>query len=209
MAKFTKFGLSNTGELVYRSSGRLAPSSYTVRGSTVYGKDGRKIGQIGKGTKKEQTTIRRASTRRKEGSKPLYKAPRKVGERKIRQVFEDIRKARSRAKRQIQGPVRPRSMIFDPSQQESLAKSVKSMAKLSAGSDYILKQKINAMTPANLTMLYNDPNGELIFEVYFDYGGIANTPKGLQATEESKKNAKLLVDAYERKFGKIPVQGQL
>ena len=95
MAKFTKFGLSNTGELVYRSSGKLAPSSYTVRGSTVYGKDGRKIGQIGKGTKKEQATIRRASTRRREGARPLYKAPKKVGERKIRQVFEDIRKKES------------------------------------------------------------------------------------------------------------------
>ena len=100
-------------------------------------------------------------------------------------------------------------MIFDPSQQAKLGESVRSMAKLSAGSDYLLKQKINAMTDANLTMLYNDPNGELIFEVYFDYGGIAHTQKGLQATEESKKNAKLLVDAYERKFGKIPVQGQL
>lgn len=209
MAKFTKFGLSNTGELVYRSSGKLAPSSYTVRGSTVYGKDGRKVGQIGKGTKKEQATIRRASTRRREGAKPLYKAPKRVGERKIRQVFEDIRKARSRAKRNIQGPVRPQSMIFDSKAMADLEKSVKSMAKMSAGNDYLLKQKINAMTKENLTMLYNDPNGELIFEVYFDYGGIANTSKGLQPTEESKKNAKLLVDAYERKFGPIPVQGQL
>ena len=210
MAKFTKFGLSPTGELVYRSSGKLAPSSYTVRGSTVYGKDGRKIGQIGKGTAKERTAIRRASTRRKEGAKPLYKSPKKVSTtNKMRNVFDDIRKARSRAKRTVQGPVRPRSLIFDASQQQKLAESVKSMAKLSAGDDYTLKRKINAMTPANLTMLYNDPNGELIFEVYFDYGGIANTPKGLQATEESKKNAKLLVDAYERKFGPIAIQGTL
>lgn len=210
MAKFIKFGLSSSGELVYRSTGRLAPSSYTVRGSTVYGKDGRKVGQIGKGTKKEQTTIRRASTRRKEGARPLYKTPKKVDSgRRVRQVFDDIRKARRQAKRNVQGPVRPRSLIFDPQQQKNLGTSVRSMAKLSAGDDYILKQKINAMTDANLTMLYNDPNGELIFEVYFDYGGIANTPKGLQATEESKKNAKLLVDAYERKFGPIAVQGQL
>lgn len=210
MAKFIKFGLSSSGELVYRSTGRLAPSSYTVRGSTVYGKDGRKVGQIGKGTKKEQTAIRRASTRRKEGARPLYKTPKKVdGGRRVRQVFDDIRKARRQAKRNIQGPVRPRSLVFDPQQQKNLGISVRSMAKLSAGDDYILKQKINAMTDANLTMLYNDPNGELVFEVYFDYGSVANTAKGLQPTAESKKNAQLLVDAYERKFGKIPVQGQL
>ena len=214
MAKFTKFGLSSSGELVYRSSGRLAPSSYTVRGSTVYGKDGRKVGQIGKGTAKEQRTIRNASTRRREGSRALYKAPHKVatvkGKGKIREVFEDINKARRQARRRnVQGPVRPTSMMFDSSQMANLEKSVKSMAKLSAGDDWYLREKIDGMTKENLTMLYNDPNGELVFEVYFDYGSIGSGKKGLTPTDESKKNAKLLVDAYERKFGKIPVQGRL
>lgn len=210
MAKFTKFGLSPTGELVYRSTGKLAPSSYTVRGSTVYSQ-GRKVGQIGKGTRTEQTKIRRASTRRKEGAKPLYKTAKKTPTGRVRTVFDEISKARRRAKRQtaVQGPQRPISMIFDPSQMKNLEKSVKNMAKLSAGNDYILRQKIDAMTKENLTMLYNDPNGELIFEVYFDYGSIGKSTKGLTPTEESKKNAQLLVDAYERKYGKIPVQGQL
>lgn len=210
MAKFVKFGLTSSGELVYRSTGRLAPSDYTVRGSTVYGRDGRKVGQIGKGTKAEQTKIRRAQTRRRQGPNPLYKRPKKVstvkGSGKMREVFEDIAKARRRIKYQqnkLQGPV-PINR-FDPSQMAKLGESVRSMGKLSAGNDRELREKINAMTDENLTMLYNDLNGELVFEVYFDYGSISKTSKGLGPTEESKKNAKVLVDAYERKFGVIQV----
>ena len=206
MAKFTKFGISPKGELVYRSSGKLAPSQYTVRGSTVYGSDGRKVGQIGKGTSKEQRTIRRAQTRRAEGSRPLYKSPKRVGERRVRQVFDEIGKARRKAmSKKVQGPSQPRSLIFNPSEMKNLEKSVKSMALLSAGNDAELRRKINNMTKENLTMLYNDPNGELIFEVYFDYGSVSQGPKGVGPTEESRKNAQLLVDAYERKYGAIPV----
>ena len=210
MAKFVKFGLTSSGELVYRSTGRLAPSDYTIRGSTVYGRDGRKVGQIGKGTKTEQTRIRRAQTRRRQGPNPLYKSPKRVstleGSGKMRQVFDDIEKARRRVKtqaRKLQGPV-PMNR-YDPGQMAKLGESVRSMGKLSAGNDRILREKINAMSDENLTLLYNDLNGELVFEVYFDYGSISKTSKGLGPTEESKKNAKVLVDAYERKFGEIKV----
>lgn len=210
MAKFVKFGLTSSGELVYRSTGRLAPSDYTVRGSTVYGRDGRKVGQIGKGTKKEQTTIRRAQTRRRQGPNPLYKTPKRIstvgGSGKIKQVFDDIAKARRRVRQQankLQGPVPPNR--YDPGQMAKLGESVRSMGKLSAGNDRQLREKINAMTDENLTLLYNDLNGELVFEVYFDYGSISKTSKGVSGTEESKKNAKVLVDAYEKKFGEIKV----
>ena len=210
MAKFVKFGLTSSGELVYRSTGKLAPSDYTVRGSTVYGRNGRKIGQIGKGTKTEQTKIRRAQTRRRQGPNPLYKSPRRIetlqGSGKIRQVFDDIKKARRRVKYQqsrLQGPV-PMNR-YDSTQMQKLGESVRSMGKLSAGNDRELREKINAMTDENLTMLYNDLNGELVFEVYFDYGSISANKKGVSATEESKKNARVLVDAYERKYGEIKV----
>lgn len=210
MAKFVKFGLTSSGELVYRSTGKLAPSDYTVRGSTVYGRNGRKIGQIGKGTKTEQTKIRRAQTRRRQGPNPLYKSPKRIetlqGSGKIRQVFDDIKKARRRVKYQqskLQGPV-PMNR-YDSSQMQKLGESVRSMGKLSAGNDRELREKINAMTDENLTMLYNDLNGELVFEVYFDYGSISANKKGVSATEESKKNARVLVDAYERKYGEIKV----
>ena len=207
MAKFTKFGLTSSGELVYRKTGKLAPSDYSVRGSTVYGRDGRKVGQIGKGTKTEQTRIRRAQTRRRQGPNPLYKTPHKVstvkGTGKIKQVFDDISKARRRAKQlnKLQGPV-PLNR-FDGDQMRKLGESVRSMGMLSAGNDRQLREKINAMSDENLTQLYNDLNGELVFEVYFDYGSISKNSKGLSATEDSKKNARVLVDAYERKFGVI------
>lgn len=210
MAKFVKFGMTSSGELVYRSTGKLAPSDYTVRGSTVYGRNGRKIGQIGKGTRAEQTKIRRAQTRRRQGPNPLYKSPRRIetiqGSGKIKQVFDDIKKARRRVKYQqsrLQGPV-PINR-YDAGQMQKLGESVRSMGKLSAGNDRELREKINAMTDENLTMLYNDLNGELVFEVYFDYGSISSTKKGVSATEESKKNARLLVDTYERKYGEIKV----
>lgn len=210
MAKFVKFGLSPSGELVYRSTGRLAPSDYTVRGSTVYGRDGRKVGQIGKGTKAEQTKIRHAQTRRRQGSRPLYKQPKRVstleGKGKMRQVFEDIDKARKKLKynmRKLQGPAVPNR--YDANQMKKLGESVRSMGKLSAGNDRELREKINKMSDENLTLLYNDINGELIFEVYFDYGSISKTSKGVAPTEESKKNAKVLVDAYEKRFGAIQV----
>lgn len=210
MAKFVKFGLTSSGELVYRSTGKLAPSDYTVRGSTVYGRNGRKIGQIGKGTRSEQTKIRRAQTRRRQGPNPLYKSPRRIetiqGSGKIKQVFDDIKKARRRVKYQqsrLQGPI-PMNR-YDADQMQKLGESVRSMGKLSAGNDRELREKINAMTDENLTMLYNDLNGELVFEVYFDYGSISSTKKGVSATEESKKNARLLVDVYEKKYGEIKV----
>ena len=48
MAKFTSFTMTPQGELAYSNTGRLAPSSYTVRGNTVYGADNRKIGNVRK-----------------------------------------------------------------------------------------------------------------------------------------------------------------
>ena len=56
MPKFTKFSLSPAGDLVYRSTGRIAPVAYEIRNKTVYNR-GRKIGVIGKGTIAQQRKI--------------------------------------------------------------------------------------------------------------------------------------------------------
>jgi len=56
MPKFTKFSLTPFGELVYRNTGRIAPTAYEIRNKTVYNK-GRKIGVIGKGTIAQQRKI--------------------------------------------------------------------------------------------------------------------------------------------------------
>ena len=62
MAKYVKFAIADSGVLVYRSNGKMYRGTYTTRTAsngniTVYGSDGRKIGTVGKPTKKEQKKI--------------------------------------------------------------------------------------------------------------------------------------------------------
>lgn len=68
MANYTKFSIAPDGRLVYRSTGNVVPlkNGYTVKGSTVYNRSGRKVGQLGKGTKTQQKAIeKKASIRQK------------------------------------------------------------------------------------------------------------------------------------------------
>jgi len=65
MAALTKFTISPSGSLVYKSSGRLAPSDYTFKKNTVYGPNGRRIGTLSRNlTKKEATKIAQAERNR-------------------------------------------------------------------------------------------------------------------------------------------------
>lgn len=62
MTKYIKFAIANSGTLVYRSNGNAYRGLYTLKTSsngvtTVYGKDGRKIGTVGKGNAKQQKVI--------------------------------------------------------------------------------------------------------------------------------------------------------
>lgn len=88
MAKLTKFTLSPTGDLVYKSTGRIAPNNYVFRKNTVYkiGADGvkRRVGTLSrKLTKAEATKIAKAEstrqTQRMRNMKRLmgYKGPMK------------------------------------------------------------------------------------------------------------------------------------
>lgn len=58
MASLTKFTLSPSGDLVYKSTGKLAPSNYTFRKNTVYktGADGvkRRVGSLSRKLTKTQ-----------------------------------------------------------------------------------------------------------------------------------------------------------
>ena len=88
MAKLTKFTISPSGDLVYKSSGKLAPSSYTFRKNTVYGANGRRVGSLSRNlTKTEASKIakaeanrnkRKAAAKRKAAgmAKPSQKRPR-------------------------------------------------------------------------------------------------------------------------------------
>ena len=195
MANFTQFGWNQYGELVYRNTGRAAPSNYYVKGNTVY-KDGRKQGQIGKGTKKQQQTITRAATAGGKKAAPIQG----------RYSFDNIRKARAKAVQTV-GKVQ---LVRPPptnNQIKNFGKSVKNMALLSVKEDPTLQAKINAMDNDKLMQLYQE--NEIIFDVYFDYGGVKDTQQGRSGNKETAKNAQALIDTYEAKYGVIPVQTTL
>lgn len=80
MATLTKFTLSPTGELVYKKTGRLAPSDYIFRKNTVYkiGKDGvrRRVGSLSrKLTKTEASKIAKAEKSRTQRSRTQRSRP--------------------------------------------------------------------------------------------------------------------------------------
>ena len=83
MASLTKFTIGPSGELVYKSTGKLAPSNYTFRKNTVYkiGEDGvkRRIGSLSrKLTKTQAAKIAKAakSRARRSAAKPSQGRPR-------------------------------------------------------------------------------------------------------------------------------------
>ena len=196
MVSFTRFGWNQYGELVYRNTGKAAPSSYTVKGSTVYRADGRKIGQIGKGTAPQQRIMRKAATA---GGRKQTQTPGRF-------TFENIRKARKQAVQTV-GKVQLVKPLPSANQIKNFGKSVKNMALLTVEQNPILQQKISKMDDAKLMQLYQD--NEMIFDVYFDYGGVKDTSEGRRGNKETMKNAQALIDTYEAKYGVIPTQATL
>lgn len=86
---------------------------------------------------------------------------------------------------------------------KNFGKSVKNMALLTVEQDPILQQKITKMDDAKLMQLYQE--NEIIFDVYFDYGGVKDTQQGRSGNKETAKNSQALIDTYEAKYGTIPV----
>ena len=76
MAKYIKFTIDNGGNLVYRNTGKYFMKKYTVKGHTVYGSNGRKIGTIGKPDAKQRKRIETAKRNRE---KKVKKATEKMG----------------------------------------------------------------------------------------------------------------------------------
>lgn len=190
MAKLIKFGYNSAGQLVYRNTGKLAPSNYEIRPGGVY-RDGRRIGSIGKGTaaqKRKMESARQTRQRTYLRSKPVNISG------KWRGAFKDISKARQMAGNVLYKPMVSASDIH------KFAEGVKNMALYTASVDPVTYSKIKRMDPKKLADLYND-NGKMIFEVYFDYGGISKTSQGLRGSNETAENARYLVDEYERRYG--------
>ena len=85
---------------------------------------------------------------------------------------------------------------------EALKEGILGMADVALLPDEIAA-KLDAMDPTKLDALYQ--NNDIIFEVYFDYGGIDKGENGANIVNKGKKlsDAQFLIDQYERTFGAL------
>lgn len=196
-ARYTLFAWNQYGQLAYRNTGQVVTKGYTVRGNTVYGENGRKIGNVGKGTAAQQRKVRQVATAG--GRKAAESA-------KNRYSFSNIRKARERAMRAPEGLQLTRPPATKD-QIRNFGKAVKSMALYSQEIDPAITAKIKAMDNQKLMTLYQEQ--EMVFDVYFDYGDVKAGKTGMRGGPETAKNAQALIDAYEARFGTIGIQSRL
>ena len=179
MAKLTKFTLSPSGDLVYKSNGKLAPSSYTFRKNTVYGANGRRVGSLSRNlTRTEATKIakaeanrnkRKAAAKRKAAgmAKPSQKRPRSPSGAKPREgtkVTAGIDEAE-----EFEGTEFPEAEKLVIAE---FARRVKAAA-LSVAPE-ALQKKILALSDEAIYEGYKQD--AYIFEVFFFYHGESDEP---------------------------------
>lgn len=165
MARLTRFTLSPSGELVYRSTGKKAPADYTFRKNTVYGKDGRRIGSLARSiTKTEAKRIAHAEqSRQRRTGRAAPKLPSPDKPRKPSQ------KAKAAASQKYgenwdefedtEFPQPEEAVI------EEFAQRVRDCALSVAPA--ALQTKIQALTSAAIWKAYQED--QYIFEIYFQY----------------------------------------
>lgn len=178
MAKLTKFTISPSGDLVYKSNGKLAPEGYTFRKNMVYGKNGRRVGSLSRNlTKTEAAKIakaeanrnkRKAAAKRKAAgmTKPSQKRPRSPSGAKPR---EGAKAAGIDEAEEFEGTEFPGA---DKLVIAEFARRVKAAA-LSVAPE-ALKQKILALSDEAIYEGYKQD--AYIFEVFFFYHGESDEP---------------------------------
>ena len=177
MAKLTKFTISPSGNLVYKSNGKLAPEGYTYRKNTVYGKNGRRVGSLSrkltrtqaeKIAKAERSRNTRAKAAKKAGemAKPSQKRPRSPSGTKPR---EGAKVAGIDEAEEFDGTEFPGA---DKLVIAEFARRVKAAA-LSVAPE-ALKQKILALSDEAIYEGYKQD--AYIFEVFFFYHGESDEP---------------------------------
>ena len=177
MAKLTKFTLSPSGDLVYKSTGKLAPEGYTFRKNTVYGKNGRRVGSLSRNlTRTQAEKIAKAERNR---NARRSKAAKKAGE---------MAKPSQKRPRSPSGPNRGSTKAAGIGEAEEFegtefpdaeklviaefARRVKAAA-LSVAPE-ALKQKILALSDEAIYEGYKQD--AYIFEVFFFYHGESEEP---------------------------------
>lgn len=176
MPKLTKFTLSPSGDLVYKTTGRLAPPAYTFKKNTVYGADGRRIGSLSRRlTKTQAEKIAKAERNRaKKGQKAQRKStPPKQG--KPRQPSKG---------KKVAGPAAfaeyDEAEEFDGTDfpEESFAVKSEFAARVRAAAASVappaLQQKIMALSTEALWKAYEED--AYIFEVFFNYHSPVDAP---------------------------------
>ena len=178
MAKLTKFTISPSGDLVYKSSGKLAPEGYTFRKNTVYGKNGRRVGTLSRNlTKTEASKIakaeanrnkRKAAAKRKAAgmAKPSQKRPRSPSGAKPREAAKVAGIDEAEEFEGTEFPGADKLVIAE------FARRVKAAA-LSVAPE-ALKQKILALSDEAIYEGYKQD--AYIFEVFFFYHGESDEP---------------------------------
>ena len=168
MASLTKFTLSPSNELVYKSTGKLAPSGYTFRKNTVYGPNGRRIGTLSRNLTKSQAkkiaNAERSRNRRKAKAKAQGKPqkPSKGKPRKPSAAYgEDWDSSQT-----TEFPEREETIISE------LAQRVKAAALSVAPPS--LQQKIRNLSDRAIYKAYEED--QYIFELYFRYHSAYDPP---------------------------------
>lgn len=177
MPKLTKFTISPSGDLVYKSNGKLAPEGYTFRKNTVYGKNGRRVGSLSRNLTRTQAekiakaernrNVRKAKAAKKAGqmSKPSQKRPRTPsGTNRKSTKAASIDEAE-----EFEGTEFPGA---DKLVITEFARRVKAAA-LSVAPE-ALKQKILALSDEAIYEGYKQD--AYIFEVFFFYHGESEEP---------------------------------
>ena len=176
MASLTKFTIGPSGELVYKSTGKLAPSNYTFRKNTVYktGPDGvkRRVGSLSRKLTKTQAAkiakaaksrnARRRSTERKV-SKPSQGKPSRPSKKAATSTYG------TGDWDEFEGEEFPEE---SQAIKEDFANRVRAAASSVAPPS--LQAKIKALSTEAIWQAYNED--AYIFELYFRYHSAYDTP---------------------------------
>lgn len=165
MARLTKFTIGPSGELVYKSTGKLAPEGYTFRKNTVYGKNGRRVGTLSRNlTKIQAERIARAEqSRQRRTGRP---APEQPSQGRPRKPSQKAKAASSQKygedwdEFEDTGFPQPEEAVI-----EEFAQRVRDCALSVAPA--ALQKKIQALTSAAIWKAYQQD--EYVFEVFFQY----------------------------------------
>ena len=179
MASLTKFTIGPSGELVYKSTGKLAPSNYIFRKNTVYkvGADGvkRRVGSLSrKLTKTQASKIAKAAKSRNARARKAAKPPQgKPRSPTVSKPSASAAAGESMAYGEDWDEITDTEFPEESqATKEEFANRVRAAAASVAPAS--LKAKIQALTTEAIYQAYTED--AFIFELYFRYHNASEAP---------------------------------